>query len=227
MHEFIDEQRRRELTRERVPIRGKELGPLLLECIRDRSGALAASLHRLEYRGELQSVKVEGERARGKLIDKTKPARWKANPNYNPQEQKIGFVKDGQGWRIDLDARFPNEDSPLPEREVDEATKKINALVPRPTKPWTGKAPPRYETPEQMDASQKAGFDENDPEKIWHCLTERNRNSFMKEGLLMLIDSGGGDEMIAWYSDNAKFKDKVDVHRRLPDLSGDGHRPCP
>jgi hypothetical protein len=226
LHEFIDEQRRRELTRERVPIESEELQPLLLECIRDQRGALAASLHILKFSGKLQDVKISGNEARGTLVDDSKPDPKPMDALDVPGDRKIGFVKDAQGWRIDPDANLAEDEVEVPEHEVDEVTKKIRALKPAPTKSWTRKPAPRYETPQLVNEAQRAGFRENDPEKVWHCLTERKRESFMHDQLLMLVESGGGDLMMAWYGDNAKMHDKrsprermeVAARAKLPDI---------
>jgi hypothetical protein len=214
LHEFVDEQRRRELTRERVPVEHDELQPLLLECIRDQRGALAAALHRLEFPGTLQDLKISGDKARGKLVDENKPDPEPMDLATVPRDRKIGFVKDAQGWRVDPNAHFPEDYIQTSDDDVDEITKKVRALKPAPTKPWTGKPAPRYESPQRVFEAQRAGFLQNEPELVWHCLTEGKRNSFMKDQLLMLIESGGGDLIMAWYLDNAKLKDKTGPHWR-------------
>jgi hypothetical protein len=227
LHEVIDEARRRKLTIERLPVLGEEIQPVLMDSLGDRRAAFALSIHPTDWQRQtkegaprkLINVRIDGERATAKLERDSAEEEAEEFDDEEPQVPDVAFQKDKQGWRIasttrlegiDLDRRF--------RRELSEEDKKARALKPRDPKPWIGRPPPSYKTPAEVYRAQQRAFRENDPEAAWHCLTEAMRNQFMQGNMLMLVESGGGDTIIAWYSDMGKFHDLRNIHERKMQL---------
>ncbi|WP_254511427.1 hypothetical protein [Anatilimnocola floriformis] len=207
---FIDEDRRRQLTREQVPI--EEFRPLLIDSLTDVAGAFAASMHRLKLAGELEDLQIEGNTATGRLLDRAKPKKTKEDYR-DPQVSDIGFSKDKQGWVIDLKVQRKEKGEAKIEREpLTAAEKKANQLEAELPKRWTHKAPVKYEQPKDALLGRREAFAENDPEKLWHTFSRRQRDWYMRNQILQMVESGGGDLLMAWYLDMSKMPDKQAMH---------------
>jgi|GEM_PF-4808534 len=214
LHEVIDEKRRWQLTRGHLPVMHEDLQPLLIGSLTDRSGALALSLHHLDLEGELRNVKIEGNKAAAEL-HRFKPAKIRITHSLATHSE-FSFVKDDHGWQISLVSVHgePGADEREAEEELDKIEKQVNAQQPRQPKPWSGKPPPNYATPQESYQAQRAAFAENDPETAWHTLTADARRGFMQSRMLMLVEAGGGDYMIGWYFDRVRLEEKRGPHRR-------------
>jgi hypothetical protein len=94
---FVDPERRRRLTRERLPVDDEEFQPLLLECLADYPAALATALPQLELDGQLQQLVIEERTATARLVvESVEPLK-----DDDPRGKGIAFRKDEHGWRID------------------------------------------------------------------------------------------------------------------------------
>jgi hypothetical protein len=222
LHEVIDEERRRKLTFQRLPGLHDEIWPLLLDSLTDRRAAFALSIHvfhreRETYPGKLEELKIDGNRATAQVERSPEKKKEQGKEEERAGRRRvpdIAFAKDAQGWRVTFTGRFEGIDTDEPDAERSEEAKKAKALKPRDPKPWSGRPAPAYQTPQDVHAALHKGMMENDPEAMWHCETEALRNRVMKENILMLVESGGGDAIMSWYIDMGKLHDLQNLHAR-------------
>ncbi|HZL91289.1 MAG TPA: hypothetical protein VFB96_23180, partial [Pirellulaceae bacterium] len=211
----VDEKRRKELTREELPLKHYELTSVLVRSLKDKKATFVDLVKNLDERsrgeytdGKLGEVSIDGNHAQGVLKIKDDPRRIVCH-----------FVKEKQGWLFE---RVVAGQGPLmvvrPARgdvswlsageTVGDAPPDAEKSSPR-SRPWTNNPAPKLESPQEAaDAFQNAIWD-NDPEAAWNCLTDGalgEHEWWFWLGMLMDPNAGpGATTPMVWYHDMDKW----------------------
>lgn len=187
---YVDEERRQELTRQELPLKQHELSSVLARSIEDQELAFFDLIENLDEKsrelntvGKLSDFKVDGERASAVLEEK----------DYRPLV--VHFVKAEHGWLVD---RFATQDDAKDPEQLKNSAP--------PSKPWKDAEPPRYDTPEEVADALYDAVMENDPEKVWHCVTEETRPRIIQSSLgIMMAAHNEAAGPLTWYVDSERY----------------------